>query len=192
MSESAEPVEPSEAAEARELSERLKEAHEGREKPPISVSVGITVLAILSAVLAVFAHRSQTEKSLLETRRNDEWSLYQQKQADRRQIQTSLDLFAVLAPQHSDMAKRKSEEYGARRAAIEEQLQAISGTARDLEEKSGVEEQRGSRISFGQILIQIGILLGSVTLYVNRRAYFILGAVFGAAGFLIALASIFF
>ena len=65
--------------EATEIDEFSKEMREGGESGMRRVSLAISVLAVLVAMVTVLGHRTHTEAVLAQTRAADQWNLYQAK-----------------------------------------------------------------------------------------------------------------
>jgi hypothetical protein len=63
--------------------------------------------------------------------------------------------------------------------------------ARDFEREVNHAETKASRFDLGEALLQIAVVLCSITLFTRNRAYFLLGLALGAGGIVVAF-SVFF
>src|SRR5271169_4980269 len=88
-----------------ELPERPEGSPE--ENPLIlPVSVTISTLAVLVALVTMFGHRAANEQILLQAKASDQWNEYQAKNIRWHETQAYVDLFAGLAA--SDKAKSEA------------------------------------------------------------------------------------
>ncbi len=76
--------------EATEMQEFSKQMKEGGEESLTSISLAISILAVLVAMVTVLGHRSHTEAVLLQARAGDQWNYYDAKKI--REDNLSLDL----------------------------------------------------------------------------------------------------
>jgi hypothetical protein len=68
-----------EANEVQEFAKQMKEAGEEGGESFRSISLGISILAVLVAMVTVLGHRSHTEAVLMQSRAGDQWNEYQAK-----------------------------------------------------------------------------------------------------------------
>ena len=195
--------EPPETTEAYELSEKLKAANESGEHSLASVSLLISVLAILGPLLLILSHRVQNEASMFEENAKDQWQLYETKRARISTASQEADILSLLSPYTDDRASNKS--LSERNVSIQKQITALKShiekwenDLKEVQERAQAffeeaEKARGKidRITAGQAILQIGVLLTSITLYTRKRIYLVLGMVVGAAGLSIALFAFF-
>ncbi len=199
-----EPREPGEPAESLEAVNKLKEAG-GRTTPSkSSISVTISILAILGSVLVVLSNRASQMVSISEGRAKDQWDYYQAKRIRMEMSRLEVDLLSALSPpivrknpstaEAEATATKKSyiDASNARIAKALEDQREIQNNAEELESNASAATRQVNGMSFGQTILQIAIILASITLYTGRRLFFVSGLVFGASGILIALYFFFF
>src|SRR3954447_3881650 len=58
--------------------------------------------------------------------------------------------------------------------------------ARDFEREGARAEAKAARYDLGEALLQIAVVLSSITLFTRNRAYFLLGLSIGVAGLVVA------
>lgn len=171
--------------EANEIHEFVEDLEKGGESGLYAVSFSIAVLAMLVALATVLSHRAHTEAVLQQARASDEWGLYQAKKIRQSNIATSSDLLQVLAP-NSAAAAAKLDEYRKHTAKWDDDLKVSEERARGLEEDVEHAEHRASRYDSGEALLQIAVVLSSVTLLTRQRIYWLVGLAIGVAGLLFA------
>ena len=81
-----------EANEMHEFAEQLEKAGEANLR---SVSLIISILAVLVAMVTVLGHRTHTEAVLMQTRAADQWNEYQAKKIRQGQISVASDLLSL-------------------------------------------------------------------------------------------------
>ena len=171
--------------EANEVHEFVEGLEKGGEAGQYAVSFSISVLAVLVALATVLAHRAHTQAVLQQARATDEWNLNQAKKLRQSNIATTSDLLQVLAP-GSPAAAAKLDDYRKHTAKWDEDLKASDEKARSLEESVERAEHRASRYDSGEALLQIAVVLASVTLLTRQRVYWLFGLLIGAGGLVFA------
>jgi len=171
-----------EANEMQEFSEAAEKAGESR---LYAVSFSISVLAVLVALVTVLSHRSHTEAILMQARSTDEWGLYQAKKIRQSQISLASDLLTVVAPTNP-IAAQDLASYKAHTAKWDNDLRESEERARTLEGQVERAEHKATRFDAGEALLQIAVVLCSVTLLTRQRVYWLLGVALGAVGLLFA------
>ena len=176
-----------EPTEIQEFSERLKEAreHEGRESLQ-TISLAISILAVLVAMVTVLGHRTHTEAVLMQSRAGDQWNEYQAKKIRMESLSVTVDLLATQPTTDAAFTTRKTEEYKLHIEKWKEDLAEEQTKAREFEQEVARAEHRAARYDLGEALLQIAVVLSSVTLFTRNRSYFFLGLFIGALGLLIA------
>lgn len=173
-----------EAHEVNEFANQMKEAGEG-EASLKTISLAISILAVIVAMVSVIGHRTHTEAILTQSRAADQWNEYQAQKirmnslsvtVDQMDLQTSLSAAAI--------AKR--EEYKAHIEKWRNDLAREQQVAETFERQVERAEHRAARYDLGEALLQIAVVLCSITLFTRTRAYFLLGLAMGAVGILVA------
>ncbi len=176
-----------EPTEIQEFSHKLKEAGEGDE-PLTRISLAISILAVLVAMVTVIGHRTHTESVLLQTRAADQWNQYQAKKIRFDQTSIAIDLLSLQPASNPEAVAKKMESYKSHLELWKDELAEEQKRAQDFEAEVAHAEHQASRYDMGEALLQIGVVLCSITLFTRRRLYFILGLSLGAAGLLVAAA----
>jgi hypothetical protein len=167
----------------------LPEAHHEHEDNPflVPVSVTISILAVLVAAVTLLGHRAHTEELLLQSQATDQWAYYQAKNIRLHQMQGVEDILGALAPQNNEKAAALQEKYKKEVARYEGDKDDISEKAKDLEKERDVISRRADRFDGGEALIEVGLVICSMTLLTKRRAYWFAGMLIGASGVAFAI-----
>ena len=176
-----------EPTEITEFSEHME--HEGGQRNPAIISLSISILAVLVAVVTVIGHREHTHAVLAQGKATDQWNLYQAKKIRQSNIQTTSDLLMVLAPNNT-VATKKLNDYKTHTAKWDDDLKEESEAAKTFEEDVERSELRANRYDFGEAFLQIAVVLSSITLLTHRRAFWYFGLLVGLAGILCAASAL--
>jgi hypothetical protein len=174
-----------EANEAQELQEHAEHgAHEGTMRP---VAFTMSVLAVLVAVTTVLGHRTHTEAVLDQNKATDQWNEYQAKKIRSYNTGLSADLLGVLTLADKDKADKIAKAYADHQSKWTDDLKEGQEKAEALEKKVEQAEARADRFDLSEALLEIGLVVTSVTLLTRSRIYWYLGIVFALGGILSAL-----
>jgi hypothetical protein len=173
-----------------EVNEFVKEVREGVEGGLRHVSLIISVLAVLVAMVTVLGHRTHTEAVLMQTRAADQWNLYQAKKIRQGQVATAADLLSLQPSSNDAAVQKKLGEYKSHSQKWDTELVDEQSKAEDLEREVDQAERRADRYDLGEALLQIAVVLSSITLLTRQKAYFLLGSLLGLAGLLLAASAL--
>ncbi len=174
-----------EPEEIQEFAKEMKESAEGGESLT-RISLAISILAVLVAMVTVLGHRSHTEAVLLQSRAGDQWNEYQAKKIRMDNLQVDVDLLALQPANDPAAIAAKTKEYKAHIEKWKEDLVEEQARAREFEAEVNHSEHQAARYDLGEALLQIAVVLSSITLFTRNRRYFYLGLAIGAAGLLTA------
>jgi len=176
-----------EPTEINEFSDRMKEAGEGGESLKL-ISLAISILAVLVAMVTVLGHRSHTEAVLAQARAGDMWNQFQAKKIRFGQTSDTMDLLSLQPNSNGAGVEKKLEQYRAYQEKLKDDQTEEQKQAREFEGDVEHAEKQALRFDIGEALLQIAVVLCSVTLFTRRRLYFFMGLSLGVGG-LIAAAS---
>jgi hypothetical protein len=167
----------------------LPEAHHEHEDNPyvLSVSVTIAVLAVLVAGATLLSHRAHTEELLLQSQSTDQWAYYQAKNIRLHEMQSVADMLSALAPADKDKAAALHEKYEKEVERYESDKDDISEKAKDFEKERDFVSRRADRFDGGEGLLEVGLVICSITLLTKKRGYWIAGMLVGVGGVVFAL-----
>ena len=175
--------------EADEIAEFSKQMREAGEQSLTHVSLIISVLAVLVALVTVLGHREHTHAVLAQARASDQWNEYQARRI--RQFQTGLaaDQIALLPGAEANRKSDKLEQYKQRQSKLQGQLNEDARAAHEQEAEVAVAERRADRFDLGEALLQIGVVLASITLLTRQWRYVIVALSLGLGGVLAAISA---
>jgi len=170
-------MEPNEAQELQEHAE-----HGSQESALRPVAFTMAVLAVLVAVVTVLGHRTHTEAVLDQNKATDQWNEYQAHKIRSNDTFLAADLLSALTVGDQEAAKKIAKGYADHQAKWTDELKDDKEKAEAFEAKVEQAEARANRFDLGEALLEIGLVITSVTLLTRRRAYWYLGIVFSVAG----------
>src|ERR1700678_296518 len=179
-----------EANEVQEFANEMKESGEGGESLK-SISLRISILAVLVAMVTVLGHRSHTEAVLMQSRAGDQWNEYQAKKIRMDNLSVDVDLLALQPSNDAAAVAAKTKEYQAHIDKWKAELAEEQDKAHEFEREVTHAESQASHYDLGEALLQISVVLCSITLFTRNRAYFLFGLAIGAAGILVAASALF-
>jgi hypothetical protein len=153
-------------------------------------------------------NRLQTESNILHTRASDQWSYFQAKKNRQYLYEANADMLAVLATgpggtnteavKRADDWKSKTEKYKQESREIEEKAREFEREAEEKQkeamerlEESHAVHHRANRYDWGELGIEMALVLSSVTLLTKRPEYWYLGVVAGLVGAVLAGSGLF-
>jgi hypothetical protein len=175
-------MEPNEAQELKENAEHAE--HENALRP---VALTMTVLAVLVAVVTVLGHRTHTEAVLDQNKATDTWGEFQAQNIRSWDADLSLNLMKDLELKDKDDAKKNADEYRKRQANWAEKMADEFKEAKALEAEVKLAEAKADRFDLGEALLEIGLVITSVTLLTRKRTYWYVGIVFSLCGIVSAV-----
>ncbi len=174
--------------EADELKE-LRERAEHEEHRPVAFSMSL--MAVLVAVTTVLGHRSHTEAVLYQNRATDQWNEYQAKKIRANNTALIADLMNVVTVSDKESAQKIEKVYADHQSKWADELKEESDKAEVLEKQVERAEKRAVRFDLAEALLEIGLVITSVTLLTHKLAYWYFGIFFSVAG-IISAASAYF
>ncbi len=171
-------------------SEELHELHEhaehGHAPGMAPVSFTMALLAVLVAVVTLLGHRSHTEEILLQNKTTDEWAYYQAKNLRRNNLEALRDMMGAIEGKDAEKSEALQKKFESNIEKYGDDQKEIQQEARNLEAELKQMARRADRFDIGEVLLEIGLVITSITLLTGRRAYWKLGMVFGALGVMAA------
>ena len=167
----------------------LPEGAEGHADHPLTVPVSVTIsiLAVLVAGVTLLGHRAHTEELLLQSQATDQWAYYQAKNIRLHEVQAVADMLGALAPLDKEKAATVREKYVKEVERYNSDKEEISEKAKDLEKERDLVSRRADRFDGGEALLEVGLVICSITLLTKRRGFWFGGMLIGAVGVAMAL-----
>jgi hypothetical protein len=163
-------------------------AHHHEEEPwTLPVAITISILAVLVAMATLMGHRSSIEAVLLQTQATDQWGYYQAKNNRMHQMQLYTDMSGVVIPVDKEKAAALLEKYRQEIERYEKDKDKISEKAKELENERAVISRREDRFDAGEVILDIALIICSLTLLTRIKAFWYSGIAIGTVGFFVAL-----
>lgn len=177
-----------EANEVQELQEHAEHgSHESALRP---VAFTMSVLAVLVAVTTVLGHRTHTEAVLAQNKATDQWNYYQAHKIRDNDTELMQDVLGVVAVTNPAGAAKLEKSYADHRAKWVNDLKDEQDKAEALEQQVESAEHRASRFDLGEAMLEIGLVITSVTLLTRQRLYWYFGMVFALCGVISAVSEL--
>lgn len=178
-----------EANEAQELQEHAE--HGSHEQAMRPVAFTMSVLAVLVAITTVLGHRTHTEAVLSQNKATDQWNEYQARKIRSNDTALTIDLLNVVSIADKAAADKLAKSYTDHQAKWADELKDSREKAEDLEKDVAKAEARANRFDLGEALLEIGLVITSVTLLTRSRLYWYFGIAFSLAGIASAVSAYF-
>ena len=176
-----------EITEAHELQEHHEHAAHNASMRPVALTMAI--LAVLVAVVTLLGHRASTESVLAQARASDNWNEYQAKRIRQNDTALTVDLLSTMPAADKTATDALKAKYAQRTAKWDEDLKEGADKAREQEAEGRLAEHRADRFDLGEAMLEIGLVITSITLLTSKRLYALLGGVFGVVGILSAISA---
>jgi hypothetical protein len=169
-----------EAHEVHELKENAE--HGSSESALRPVAFTMSVVAVLVAITTVLGHRTHTEAVLTQNKATDQWNYYQAHKIRDNDTELTQDMLSVIAVTNPAAADKLEKAYADHRAKWVNDLKEEQDQAEALEKQVESAERRANRFDLAEALLEIGLVITSVTLLTRQRAYWYFGIVFSVCG----------
>lgn len=176
--------------EPEEISEFTKEMKEAGEAKLTQVSLIIAILAVFVAMLTVLSHREHTEAVLMQARASDQWNEYQARKMRVQQVNGISDLLTLQPSSNDKAVQAKLAEYKTHIAKWQAELDEDQRQAKEYEAEVTLAERKAARFDLGEALLQIAVVMASITLLTRHRRYVAVGLVLGIAGLVISASTL--
>jgi len=160
----------------------------GEENPLVlPVSLTMSILAVVLAAITLMAHRSSTHELLLQSQATDQWAYYQAKNIRLHEMEANVDHFSTLSAKDPEKAEKMVEKYEKQVKKYEADKEDISEQAKELEKERDIYGHRADRFEGGEVLLEVGLVICSITLLTNKRAFWFVGIAAAVAGLVLAV-----
>jgi len=176
------------ADELQELHEHAEHAQHDRSMAPISLTMAI--MAVLVATVTLLSHRAHTEEVILQNKATDQWAYYQAKNIRRHTDELFADLTGVMSARDAEQAGQLHEKYKLEAERYRDEQKDIDTEARQLENETEHERRRADRYDLGEVLLEVGLVITSITLLSGRRSFWYAGMVLSVVGIAAAVTGV--
>jgi len=167
----------------------LPEKHHGGEDDPLvfSVSITISIMAVVLAAVTLMGHRTHTEELLRQGQSSDKWSQYQAKSIRLHEAHGFSDMARLGAPANKEVGEELKAKYGKEVEHYESDKEDVSKEAKDLEADRDLAGRKADRFDGGEGFLEIGLVICSITMLTKRKLFWFGGMLVGAVGIAVAL-----
>jgi type II secretory pathway component PulM len=177
------------ASELQDFKENLEQG--ANEEPMRPVAFTMSVLAVLLAVTTVMGGRTHEDAVLNQNRATDQWNEFQARDIRNYNTQLATDLLSVVALDNKAATAKLIKGYADHEKKWADELKQDQAVALALQTSVDKGEAKADRFDLGEVLLEVGLVIVSITLLTRSRVYWHLGLVVSALG-VAASASAFF
>ena len=170
-------------SEHEEVEEHLHHAREPFDK---QVAGSMAIIAALLALVSVAGQHFATESLLDQQLASDQWAFYQAKDIRRYIAQSTHDSLGSIKGEGPVAAQYASDATKYRNQTTE-----IQEKARDFERERTKAGRMADRFHFGEVFLEIAIVLSSLAILTKRRPFFVGGVASAGIGCVLALTAFF-
>ena len=147
------------------------------------VGFTMSVLAVLLAVTTVMGERTHADAIINQNKAADQWSEYQAQKIRDYDTQLATDLLSVVALHKKDATAKMTKAYADHEKKWAAELKQDQASAEALQASVDPKEKRALTASIlSEVLLEIGLVITSVTLLTRSRIYWYLGMASSAIG----------
>ena len=168
--------------EANEVGELQEQAEKGGESALRPVAFFMSVIAVLVAVTTVLGHRTHTEAVLSQAKASDKWNEYQAVKIRSSDLLAIQNLLGAVTIADKDKAAKDAASYDDHQKKWAEDLPNLKKDAEELEADVRLAEHRADFYDLAEALLEIGLVVSSVTLLTRSKIYWYLGIVASIGG----------
>src|SRR6266705_1955316 len=169
----------------------LPERHHEDHPLVLPVSITISIMAVFVAGVSLLGHRAHTEGLRLETEAASRWAQYQAKSVRLHEAQGFSDVVKLVAPSNKELGEGLKEKYAKEVEHYEADKVDVSKEAKNLEDERDLTVREADRFDGGEALMEIGLVICSITLLTKRKAFWLAGVLIGAVGITLATTGFF-
>jgi hypothetical protein len=177
------------ASDVQDLKEHAE--HGANEEAMRPVAFTMSVLAVVLAVTTVMGERTHADAIINQNLATDSWNDYQAHKIRSNDEELVTGLMSVMALSDKEAAAKEVKAFADQIKKSTGEQSQLETEANALQAKVKVGEAQSDRYDLGEVLLEIGLVITSVTLLTRSRIYWYLGMASSAIG-VAAAASAFF
>lgn len=170
-------------SEIHDFAERMKNAGESAFT---HIALGIAILATLLTLVSVLSERDATDAVSLEATASDIWNQYQAKKIRGDSAANSIALLQLQPTGNPAATSANIQDLQAKIAHWNADLVEAQRQAREVESKVAIAERKSARYDLSETLLQVAIVLASITLFTRKQAFWIVALALAAAGLVVS------
>ena len=126
----------------------------------------MAIIAAMLAIVAVSGHIMTTEELLSQQKASDQWAYYQAKSLRRYQSDVASDILGAMS---GETSAKLAEKYKANMERYTKEGEEIQEKAKELEKESEVAGRKAVRLHFGEVFLEIAIVVCSLAILTKRE-----------------------
>ena len=178
-----------EANEAQELQEHAEHAEHEKTLRPVAFTM--SVLAVLVAVTSVLGHRTHTDAVLAQNKESDSWGYFQAHKIRTHTDEQNNKMLGAVALADKDKAKEVVKDNLKEMDEWKKKLKEEQDQAEGFKAQVEKDEAKADHFDLAEALLEIGLVITSITLLTRRRWYWYMGVVFATGGIAAAVSVLF-
>jgi hypothetical protein len=169
----------------------LPEVHHEDHPLVLPVSITISIIAVLVAGVSLLGHRAHTEEVLLQSQAASRWTQYDAKSVNLRGADLGSDIAQLVAPVNKEVGEKMREKYSKLLEHYQEDKTDVRKEALNLEAERDLTRRKADRFDGGEALLEIGLVICSITLLTKKKFFWIGGVLIGVVGIAVAATGFF-
>ena len=165
-----------------ELEEHAQHAHDPIDK---TVAAAMAIIAALLAVVSVLGQHFTTEQLLMQQQASDQWAFSQAKDIRHYSAQVAQDVLPLIKPDAPALGRYTQDSNRYKKEARQ-----IQDKAREFEHERDKNGREAVRFHFGEVFLEVAIVLSSLAILTKRRALFFGGVAAALVGVLVSVTAL--
>jgi len=153
------------------------------------VGLAISILAVFLAVIAALGNKSDNDEIVARVNASNTWSYYQAKRNRSFQLEMNQDLIRAVAP-NAALTRELTKKYDETAARYKTEGEEITAKAKSLEKEADAAEKKGNGYDIAEVLLQVALVLCSVTILSKNPIFYRGGLAFAAGAIAVFLYSL--
>lgn len=151
------------------------------------VSLSISILAVILAITTMLGHRAASEGSQKQAEAFDQWAYYQAKNGRQFTAQKTFELEGVITAVDREKSDKLAESLKKEVEKYEDDKREISDKAKELQGERDLMQKKVDKFEAGESLLEISLVLCSITLITRRSVLWFIGLAVAACGLYFAV-----
>jgi len=165
-----------------EIPEFSRQMRDVSDRRMMRVSLIISVLAALVATVTVLGHREHTEAILVKADQGDQWQQYQSHRLRILQDQTEVKMLTLQPSKAGADVQSAINDDQTQISKWSKQEDEEMKKAKELGDEVRVAESKAGRFDLAEALLEIAVVLASITLLTKHHRYVVVGSILGVVG----------
>lgn len=165
-----------------EIPEFSRQMRDVSDKHMMRVSLIISILAAFVATVTVLGHREHTEAILVKADQGEQWQQYQSHRQRILQDQTEVKMLTLQPSKEGADVQSAINDDQTQISRWSKQEDDEMKKAKELGDEVRVAESKAGRFDLAEALLEIAVVLASITLLTKHHRYVVVGSILGVVG----------